>query len=287
MINAGENFSDRVILPFRLWGKAFSLIRKHPVILVPLVLAGIIDILILTVDFFYPQRPFLSLFSPVIRRIWGDYFLHYPYNFLLFPKLFSYGKSIAGFVTGVIFTGATVFMIAQAYGNNEPEFLPGLRRGLKRYGRNLTIWALTFLAVFMINRTALYLSERYFSYSSLAPAFTFMSGVAFQMCFVYAIPSVIVENRKVIPALKRNLALIKNNLPETAIFLFVPYAVLMPLLYVDFPGLMNRFSPEAAVYILLLKIILLTAADILIISGVTILLCLDRDIQRNAIISGQ
>jgi len=66
----------------------------NPVILLPFVTIAFIQLLVLEVIYFSPRFPLVKFFGPMISRLEGESFLHYPSNFLILPKWFQLAQYV-------------------------------------------------------------------------------------------------------------------------------------------------------------------------------------------------
>ncbi|MDE2028896.1 MAG: hypothetical protein KGJ11_10200, partial [Candidatus Omnitrophica bacterium] len=67
--------------PFSILKSVLTLLSRHPVIFYPLVISIFLQLLALEILFFAPRPPLSVFFGPLISRVWGPAYVHYPYNF--------------------------------------------------------------------------------------------------------------------------------------------------------------------------------------------------------------
>jgi hypothetical protein len=83
------NKNTTIRQPIPLIKSALSTLFNHPEILFPFLLYAFIELLVFEIIYFAPRYPLSTFFGPIITRIEGDVFLHYPYNFILLTKWFQ------------------------------------------------------------------------------------------------------------------------------------------------------------------------------------------------------
>jgi hypothetical protein len=241
----------------------------------PFALIGFSYGAVLTLFFLAPRYPFSIVLAPIIQTFWGERFLHYPYQLFLLPQLFGYGKLAVDFLVGVLLTGTAITMLQQAYQNARPRWFGGLKKGIQRYGRVACIWLLMLMAAFL----AMKVIVRWVSVSSGATvALVFGAEMLIQALFVFAIPVVVIEDRKIAVALYRSLVLCKQQAVNSIIFILLPNLLFVPLLYsFKYLLLLHSLMPESILYILGLRIVVAVMIDVFVISGATVLLLKSRE----------
>lgn len=271
-----------------IWSKVFSLLKQYPVIVAPFLYIAVFDIIMLTILFLVPRQPFSVVLAPIIKSFWGERFLHYPANFLLLPKLLTYARNGAGFIIGVFFTGIAVSLINQANRKINPNWLLGLHKTVKRYFRLVILWGITVGVLFIIIKITGYLRNVYIVILPILHSRKLIFGIEFmlsmivQMLFVFAIPAVIVENRKIFSALVRSFALFKNHAVTVFLLVFIPGLLLIPISYLQakIPFFIENIFPEAVLYVLVIRIGAVTFIDIIITASATVLLLMNRAKER-------
>jgi hypothetical protein len=247
--------------------------RSYPVILVPFVLTGVSYAAVLAVIFSASQLPFSTVVAPVIRAFWGEQFLHYPYNLVLLPKLFGYGKIGADLAVGVLLTATAVAMMQQAYQATQPGWLTGLKKGVRRYFRVGVVWAMMLVAAMLTAREVDVFLGPLIGVPLLRVAVGFLAGILVQIIFVFAIPAIVIDNRKTLAALRHGLRIIAGNPGRSLALVAIPNLLFIPVLYayLKLPRLMELVAPEAALYAVLARIVLAVAVDVLVATGATVL----------------
>src|SRR3989339_693704 len=226
----------------------WHILCRDPRILLPFLCIVLFQYATLLTLFFAPRPPFSIVLAPVIRAFWGDQFLHYPYNFLLLPQLYNYAKNIIDITFGVFFIGIAVSMITQSYNNARPEWALGIQKTAKRLIRLILLWLITIAVIVGILKFIHLFSQSFISSIKVQLFLDFLAGTLVQVVFAFAIPAVIIENRKLLIALKRTTALCKNYPLETLLIVGIPSMLFLPLLFIDFVSLMKRFVPEITLY---------------------------------------
>ena len=199
-------------LAIRIWRQTFETLAKNPVILLPFFIIGLFDVISLILIYLSPQPPFSALFAPPIRAFWGEQFLHYPFNLLLIPRLFSYVHIVTAAIIGVVMSGLVIGMLKDARAGEKPRILHNFIYALSRYFAILAIWLIMFMLGFLVYKLpSFFIPVNNRAIVQIAFYLSFLIVVFIEVVFIYAIPAAIIEKKGLISALKRGVLFSKNN----------------------------------------------------------------------------
>jgi len=85
-----------------LYLTVLQLVKSRPKLFMPFIIFAVIDLSFLLIIYVVSQQPFNAVLTPPIKAFWGEKFLHYPYNFLLIPKLASMSRNFLSCVIGAL-----------------------------------------------------------------------------------------------------------------------------------------------------------------------------------------
>jgi len=262
--------------------RLYQLVRRYPIIVAPFIGVAVFEGLVLAVWFLAPRPPLSMALAPIIRAFWGEQFLHYPTNFLLLPKIFEYSRNVLTFITGILFSGIALSMLLQASQGQQPEWFLGIGRVARRYFRLVIIWGVVFglsaaCGKALSHYAGFFPSLRWFL------AAEFAATVAVQLLFVFAFPAIVIENRKTFMSLIRSLALVRLYPLTSFLIVFIPSLFVLPVIYVQLhlPALMRTVAPEAALWALCLRIVLVTVVDCAVTLAAGMLLIIHRENEQS------
>lgn len=101
-------------------------------------------------------------------------------------------------------------MLKEADGGIKPDFGLGLSKSLRVYLKLLVIWLVMFglaSVVFKALPAIFHFKQR--AVSLIVSGAGFLINILIQAIFIYAIPAVIIEERKIWPAIKRSVSFAK------------------------------------------------------------------------------
>src|SRR3989338_2212655 len=116
-----------------LLSSAVNILMARPVILYPLCLYAFLQLLILEILYFSACFPLSLFFAPLIKRLWSDAFLHYPFNFILLPKLFYYSQVPVYITLGAFLTAMTVTYLVAVNNEKKISFRLALKDSIGSY----------------------------------------------------------------------------------------------------------------------------------------------------------
>jgi len=266
------------------WIDAASLIAKRPIVLMPFVIIAFLEALALEILYFSPRFPVSLVMSPVVRKFFGEQFIHYPGNFLLLPKIFYYAQVIIYVSIGVFLTSIAVQIV-----KNIKEKLPLKPRALiqnaaKRY---LSLFLYGIIVIVMLTlaqkTNQLVLSKAAHFIASHFPKFppdllsfattvsTFLSSIIIQAFLVLTIPIIVIEKRSFLKSLIKSLYLGFCNFPTVFTLIFLPFLVYLPVSVMKSfsAALVDKTFPEMSAYVTVSGIIISVILDCFIITCMT------------------
>lgn len=262
----------RIKISFKIatesWNAALRYFRKNPSILIPFVIAGLFDCLLLALIYLAPRPPLSVVLAPPIRAFWGEKFLHYPYNFLIIPRLYSYGHIFSSATISVLMTATAIGMLKEASSGIKPGISVNLRRSIKRYAGLFGIWLAAFILMGAASKiTRLIGLKGWPVAAAIASAVSFILAVFVEVLFVYAIPAMIIKKEKIFRAVKTGLRFSGANFLPTLILVIVPALIYLPMmaLKTKMPFLISKTFPETILIFLGAGIFTSTVINVLIV----------------------
>ncbi len=276
---------DNEIDIHEIFTKLWRTLRKYPGAMTPFLIMGFLDLVLLAALYYASKPPVSPNFTPYIRSLWGEKYLHYPANFLILPELFGYGKNMLMFVTGLLSSGVTIAVIFQILSNTEPDWKICISKTFNKYFAMFFIWALVMTANSIMVK---FLGSFYIVFHSPKHIFIaeFFAGTVAQTIFVYSIPAIIIENKKILASIKRTLFLVKEYPLISLAIILLPNMLLAPMYYLHFKMtyFMSALFPEITLWMLVMKVIMTTAIDFVITVSAALMLLMHREFENKNIV---
>ena len=259
------------------YANTINLFKSHPILMFPFFIFASIDCLILTIIFLAPRQPFLPVLGPIISTFWGEKFLHYPYNFLLLPKLEYFSRMGLSVLFASLLTGMAVNMIYEAYKRNPIHLGRSFQLALKKYVYLfIAVFLFTGLFYLIIRLVNAGLIQYFFSEGrsksflmtrlGLGPIIlcvNFFIAMFVQAAFNYIIPVLMLENKNFFRSLTDAFLLFEKLFIFTLLLVGIPLLAYIPIIILNFNtmSLITGFFPELVLIISFLGIIV---SDLLI-----------------------
>lgn len=205
------------------------LLAGKPTISLLFLLLAVIEALGLTVLFLSHTGIFNKVLGPIIARLWGSRYLHYPDNFLLLPKLYGYEHILAVSTFGLIITAIVIKKIHSFLcGDQSATTFSVASFAFKKYLPLLAIWIPLYVLIRFTTRAL-------FPYLP-ANLFIQMGGLTlllafFQILTAFIFPAILLSGKGFLKSVGEGVALALRRAPELALFLIVPIFLSVLLSY--------------------------------------------------------
>jgi len=276
----------KVKSPLTILRLAFSLFKfEHQQIFYPFIIVVFINFLVLEILYFSPRYPLSILFAPLISRIWGEGYLHYPMDLMLLPKLFYYTQTIIFLFLSSFLIVLIVDMVDAINNEKQVNFKASLRKSLPGY-IYIVLYSLLFLLLFKVfdhaydfllqraikihSTTGIYFWIKKFVFDA-APYAKFIYGIFATALLIYIPVLVILEKKKLVGAFISNFKVLFGSFWLTFTFVLIPTLFYLPLLLIwdNITLLLEKTSPDLQVLVIALSIFVTTGINIFIFAAAT------------------
>lgn len=231
------------------WAEMLRAFRNR-VALVPFLIyaAAQTALLLMVVGFTAP--PF-NLFVPGLLR-WrlGEQALHYPNNLLALRSVLGDADILFSIFLGALVTAAAAHLFSSFYSGSAERFSVGWRAGAARYTRLIAVA----LVVAAISVAVVRIPMTFWGDLADTRPLRFRllrmmlvgAVLVIQTLFVYALPSIVIDGKRVLASLRGSVALALRNPITTFLIVAVPASLeLLPAwLMRNSAVIVYRFSPE-------------------------------------------
>lgn len=244
------------------------MLGKTPSIWIAFALFALFELAVLTLLFLTPSEPFLTVLGPIVRRFWGERFLHYPENFILLPKLFHLAHVGILSLIGVFVSGFVIKRVEENF--YEKDGLPAtwvFQFVRKRYPALILGWFLSYAVLSFSLKAAIYTLPSVAWIRVLAST---LLALGFQALFGFLLPAIVIE-KNFLTGLWKGLTFGCEHWKQTIILVFVP--TLIVIFFSLFKGWIFYFIssyPELILWVLALGILVSVFADLWVTSCITI-----------------
>jgi len=272
--------------PIALLRLAWNTIFSNPAVLFPFAILVFIQVLILEIIFFAPRYPLSLFFGPIISKMEGAGFLHYPLNYLLLLKWSHSIQMILFVFLNCFFIGAAVLIIEQINSNKIVQLRQIFREALSRYINLFVFAVINIVLVQFFSLGHGLLIQRAMAIKSVTGIFFFikqavlLSAPLVQLLFAFilgalfafVIPIVMLERKKIFTAFWINFREFGRSfgimfwMITLSGILYLPIILIKSYLSTQ-PAL---FPPEALGIILILGVLVMALIDAWQYTAITI-----------------
>ncbi len=251
-----------------IYKQVFQVLRKNPIIMILFLVLGVLDGIALTVLFFAPIPPVSYILAPVIRTFWTEQYLHYPYNFLLLPKLFGHVHFLISTVIGVFIGGLIIKKIEADQLGQNVSTLMAAGSIFKKYFSLVIAWLLMY-GVFVVSlKGLLYILPKTFL---IQLSGGFILGLLVQSILTFIFPVLVLVNggffRSIGTALRYGL----RNIGMMSVVLAIPMLLALGLSVLKlYTPTFIKFYPELVLWVLAGGIVITLIVDMFITSASTL-----------------
>ena len=211
----------------------------NPIILLPFITTAFIQLLILEIIYFAPRFPLVHFFGPIIRRMEGEAYLHYPQHLLILPKWFQAAQYFLFIFVSSFLIAVAIEIIKNINNNKKVTFPNALRAMLPQYVHICLAAILTFFVFYALSklqglimgRAAQIRSDAGIFYMVKAvvlygaPYLDLLIGTLVTAVFAFVLPIIVIERKKVFQAIALNFKYLWGS------FWFIFFVVLIPMLF--------------------------------------------------------
>jgi len=257
---------------FKIWKKITGLAVRYPAVAAPFLVIILIDTVLLSViqlslSSIAPERV-----SEIVIKVAGINADTIP-NYFLLSEIFNKLKNCIGFIS-IFFTGIAVSLAYKIEKFPEAGWLFGLQKAARKYFRLLGIWLLTagiFLTLSSIIEYFL-ITNGYYYY---IPGIDVLLAAAIHFPFLFTIPAILIENKKVVPAIYRSVYILNKNPGVSILLAAVPASILSLFVYFMTDSSFIMFTE--APHVITVRIVILAVIDFFMSLSAAQLLLITRE----------
>ena len=235
------------------WVSSFEIMVRKPIVILPFFIIAFFEGLALELIYFSTRRPLSFIAGPIIRKFFGEAFLHYPFNLIKLPKYFYYSQIIIYIFIGAFLTAISVNILKNIKAGLPLKANALIKNALNRYLSFLTYGIIVVTLIFLLERVDMFvfskslrLISKYFPQIApklfLLPSalFFFLTNVIMYTFFVLTLPIIVIKKKSLLKALGESIALGFFNFFRIFILIFPPLFLYLPI------TLLKAYSPVLA-----------------------------------------
>lgn len=235
------------------WIESFDLIRKNRIVMMPFIITAFLEALTLEIVYFSTRNPIAVVANPIIRKFFGEGYLHYPGHLILISQAFYYLQMAIYAFFGVFLTAISVNIF-----KNIKEGLPVkakamVNNALKHYSSFFIYAVIVIALLFLLRRLDMFvfakiarLLARYAfqipqrSYHLCLASVLFLTNVIMQAFIILTVPIIVIHKKSFLKAFARSIYLGARNFLTILGLIILPFLAYLPVM------LLKSFSAELA-----------------------------------------
>jgi hypothetical protein len=263
MVRNKYTLIDKINLFINIYARLFTAIFRFSW-WSPFFILALIQILGLAGFFWYYIPVWINIIYPILSIFVPESAFHYPQYYLALPSIYSaYDIFILGPTAWLILMGAAFYRLGHTYDGTKRPFKECVRASMKKYLPLLAVWLIETVLVFLILYIPVVLLNGQIGQSPrrimALRLLLQMAGFIISAMFIYAIPGIIIDNKKLSEALGNSFRLFFKNIFFTYFIVLIPGIVMMifNLFLTDLaPKIITLFNPDLIPAILVASIVI-------------------------------
>ncbi len=280
----------------------FSLLREsvnscvvNPVILFPFATIAFIQLLVIEIIYFSPRFPLVRFFGPVIRRLEGEIYLHYPHSFMILPKWFQIAQYFIYIFIGSFLTAVAIAIIANLNSSKKTNLSSAARETLPQYV-HIALAAIITFAVFygltgilgLIVRRAVQIQSQtgiFYVIKAIVlyglPYYNLLIGVLVTTVFAFVFPAIVIDRKKIVPALLINFRYLWKSFWFLFVVILIPTLFYVPVLLLrnNFGSSMDMTFQELKLALMVLSVLVMLFIDAAIYTALATYYLMKKEAQ--------
>ncbi len=258
------------------WLSSFYLIKSRPVLLLPFIVVAFLEAAALELIYFIPRKPALLVAGPIVRKFFGEQFLHYPANLIVLPRLFYYAQVIIYVFAGVFMAAIAVNIFKNAVTNLPVRPKAVINNALSRYISFFFFGVIMVAIFFLAQKADNFIFIRYMNFAGahlpriilkLAPVklalLIFVSNVIAHTFMIFTIPVIVIEKKAVLAAICKSIFMGGRYFLTVFGLIFLPFLFYLPpvLMRSVLSELVTKAFPEISIAITAVNIVIAIFVD--------------------------
>lgn len=225
----------------KYWAKAAEIMAKKPIVILPFVIIAFFEGIALELIYFSVRPPLSKLAGPVIRKFFGEIFMHYPGNLMILPKIFYYAQVAIYISIGVMLTAISINIFKNISEGLPVRFSAMLKNSVKRYFGYFGYGCLIMIAMFLVNKGETFVFLKAMSrLNNILPQaaamaiylgfmiFLFISTIIMYTFLISTVPLMVMAKTSLFKSLLSSVALGGRNFFKILFLILPPFVIYLP-----------------------------------------------------------
>ncbi|MFH1876689.1 MAG: hypothetical protein ABH865_07340 [Candidatus Omnitrophota bacterium] len=258
------------------WGASLKVIAEKPAIILPFIIIAFLQVLALEILYFFPRWPLSAVAQPIVRKFFGEMYLHYPGSIFILPNLYYYFEVGIFIIFGVVLSAVSINIFKNV--KTKVPLTPAalVKNALKKYVSFVLYGILLIGLTVLMERGDRFLYAKVMRFAAQhfpnavpkfytlgLSLFLFVSSVIMQVFLVLTVPLIVLEKKSFFTALGRSIFLGFRHFFRILALISLPFLVYLPIILIrtGLPVLANKTFPEIVVVVSVVSILIAMLLD--------------------------
>lgn len=253
------------------WSETLRFMMANPIVLIPFLYIGFLEGIDLLIAWFSTRFPFSYIANPIISKIYGEEFTHYPGIMFILPDLFYFGQIIVWALFAVFLSAVTVRIYKNLIEGLPVKVGDQIKETLPNYF-SFPILAIVVGTLFsMMGVVSMSILKKF-----LGPVAAIAIYYAFKFVLlamvISTVPLIILYKMNLFNAFKNSVIIFVKDFPTLFLMIFTPFLLYFPVFFAKNFWAVEyaKTSPEINLYLAMTGIV------VIMFLGCFILLCVSR-----------
>jgi len=266
------------------WLATYELITKSRYVLMPFIMIAFFEALALELIYFASRPPLIYAFGPIVRKFFGEPYLHYPGNLAILPKLFYGAQTIIYVFFGILLTAIAVNIVKNVRAGLPVKFKALINNGMRRYASFFSYALAVTLIMVLLGKLDHFVVTKVYRFmvkatpgfppeilAIISILFRFMSNIILQAFIILAVPIMVIDNLSFVKSIGRSFVMALKNFFTILRIILLPFLLYLPVLFLKgfAAEIAVKTFPEAEAIITLAGIIAALFLDCFVMVSVT------------------
>ncbi len=224
------------------WLDTIDVLASNPVLLTPFIVTALLEGLAMLFIYYMPREPLKHIFNPIIQKVFGETFVHYPGSMLLFSRLLFYARMAIFVFAGAFLAGVAINMFRSAKDGRPIRIEQAFKNAAGKYASFMGYGLIAFVLVTAIKHVDMFLLKKIFRlffgympgvtsewFNLFAQIFLFFTVILAQCFIISTLPVITLKHRRLFAALGVSVRHGLRNFFTMFGLIFLPYLIYLPL----------------------------------------------------------
>lgn len=276
------------------WVNTAAFMLKKPIAIQPFIIIAFIEFLALEFVYFSARKPLSVFAGPLVKKFFGENFLHYPGNILISSQLFYYADLIIYTVLSLALMSISVNILMNVKSGLPVRMGAMIKNAMKKYFSFVLLGIIIIALMILVEKADAFVLKKISRLASkflhqkvgadiflfLTPLTIFVSNLLLQVFLIMTIPIMVIRKRSIVTALAKSVYMGLRKFFTIISIISLPFLAYLPMIILKSGAaqIADKTFPEVVLIITAIGILVSVFVDCFIYLSVSQFL-LDTDSQ--------